>query len=67
VSIKVLYGLMVLSVAAVIGVAVAGFLRVWWHLKARRPESQDGAKGGSGATEIVTERRRSDRSRFGSG
>jgi len=40
VSIKVLFLFMVLSSAAVIIVAVAAFVRVWWHLKSRQPRPE---------------------------
>jgi CHASE1-domain containing sensor protein len=36
VIIKVLFAVLVLSSIALIGVAIAVFVRVWWHLKSRR-------------------------------
>jgi hypothetical protein len=43
VGIKVLFLLMVLSVAAVLGVALAAFFRVRWHLKAPKNGSPGAA------------------------
>jgi len=40
VIIKLLFAVMVLSLAALVGVAVAVFVRVWWHLKSRRAQAQ---------------------------
>jgi CHASE1-domain containing sensor protein len=36
VIIKVLFAILVLSAISLIGVAIAVFVRVWWHLKSRR-------------------------------
>jgi ABC-type Fe3+ transport system permease subunit len=36
VIIKVLFAVLVLSAVCLIGVAIAVFVRVWWHLKSRR-------------------------------
>jgi hypothetical protein len=44
VSIKVLFGFMVLSSAALIGVAIAVFVRVRWQLKSRRARSRNSAE-----------------------
>jgi hypothetical protein len=58
VSIKVLFLLMVLSAAAVIGVAVAAFFRIWWHLKARRTHPQAAAQSIRGEAKDPAERHR---------
>jgi ABC-type Fe3+ transport system permease subunit len=44
VIIKVLFAILVLSAAALIGVAVAVFVRVWWHLKSRRAQVRKSAE-----------------------
>jgi hypothetical protein len=43
VIIKVLFVILVLSSIALAGVAIAVFVRVWWHLKARRAKAHDTA------------------------
>jgi hypothetical protein len=44
VTIKVLFVILVLSAATLIGVAAAVFVRVSWHLKSRRAEAQKSAE-----------------------
>jgi ABC-type Fe3+ transport system permease subunit len=44
VIIKVLFVILVASVVALIGVAIAVFVRVWWQLKARRAQPGNSAE-----------------------
>jgi hypothetical protein len=41
VIIKVLFTVLVLSAVSLIGVAIAVSVRVWWHLKSRRPKARN--------------------------
>jgi len=44
VIIKVLFAILALSLTALIGVAIAVFVRVWWQFKSRRAQARNSAE-----------------------
>jgi ABC-type Fe3+ transport system permease subunit len=44
VIIKVLFAILACSVTALIGVAIAVFVRVWWQMKSRRAQAKISAE-----------------------